>query len=111
MGTPAWTAHLAGTELFNTKNFPSMTFTSTQLAFEGDQVTGADGVLTMLGVTKPVHLDVSRFKCALHPQSQRPFCGCDVSATIRRSDFGLGKYLATVNDEVHIEAPVIAYRD
>jgi polyisoprenoid-binding protein YceI len=38
-------------------------------------------------------------------------CGGDVSATIRRSDFGLTRYLDAVSDEVRIDAPVIAYRD
>ena len=38
-----------------------MTFKSSSLKFDGDRVVGADGELTMLGVTKPVSLKVEQF--------------------------------------------------
>jgi polyisoprenoid-binding protein YceI len=71
----------------------------------------ADGTLTMIGVSKPVHVTVQRFSCGPHPQTRKPVCGGDVSATLRRSDFGLLKYLDSVSDEVRIDSPVLAYKD
>jgi polyisoprenoid-binding protein YceI len=67
--------------------------------------------LTIIGITRKVHLTVQRFRCGPHPQTGRPLCGGDVGATIRRSDFGLTKYLDAVSDEVRIDAPVMAYRN
>jgi polyisoprenoid-binding protein YceI len=111
MGSTSWTAHLSDTGLFNVLKFPSMFFKSTRLVFSDDRITGVDGTLTMLGVSRPVHLIVQNFRCGEHPQSRKAVCGCDVAATLRRSDFGLGKYLESVSDEVHIQVPVLAYKD
>jgi polyisoprenoid-binding protein YceI len=111
MGSESWTAHLSDEGLFNTANFPTITFKSDRLVFDGARVVGADGTLTMIGVTKPVHLDVQRFTCGPHPQNKRQVCGGDVSATLRRSDFGLVKYVEAVSDEVRIDVPVLAYKD
>jgi polyisoprenoid-binding protein YceI len=111
MGSAAWTMHLLDEGLFNSARFPTMTFHSTTLQFENDRVIGADGTLTMLGVTKPVHLEVEHFRCGPHPVTKRPLCGGDIKAKLHRSEFGLVKYQAVVSDEVEVEAPVIAYRD
>jgi polyisoprenoid-binding protein YceI len=111
MGSAAWSAHLADPGLFNTAAFPTITFKSDQFIFEGDTLVGADGKLTIIGITRTVHLTVQRFRCGPHQQTGRPLCGGDVSATIRRSDFGLTQYLDAVSDEVRIDAPVLAYRD
>jgi len=38
-------------------------------------------------------------------------CAGDISATIKRSDFGMTKYIPTVSDDIKISVPVEAYRD
>jgi polyisoprenoid-binding protein YceI len=38
-------------------------------------------------------------------------CAADVSAIIKRSDFGMTKYIPTVSDEIRISVPVEAYKD
>jgi polyisoprenoid-binding protein YceI len=38
-------------------------------------------------------------------------CSGNVSANIKRSDFGLTKYIPVVSDEVSISVPVDAYKD
>jgi polyisoprenoid-binding protein YceI len=111
MGSAAWNAHLADAGLFNTAAFPTITFKSDQFIFEGDTLVGADGTLSIIGISRKVHLTVQRFRCGPHPQTRRPLCGGDVNATIRRSDFGMTRYLDAVSDEVRIDAPVLAYRD
>jgi polyisoprenoid-binding protein YceI len=98
-------------DFFNVAKFPTMTFKSTELAFDGDRLVGADGTLTMLGVTKPVKLKVDNFVCGLHPFTKNPLCGAEVTTTIKRSEWGM-TYLAPkgVGDEVKITIPVEAYR-
>lgn len=111
MSSAAWTRHLADPGLFNVKEYPTMTFKSSRLMFKDGKVVGADGELTMVGVTKPVHLSVSGFRCITHPVRKKPVCGADVSATIKRSEFGLTKYIPEVSDEIRVHVPVEAYKD
>ena len=61
---------LKGEDYFNVAQFPTITFKSTNLKFEDDRVVGADGELTIRGVTKPVTLSVADFKCAIHPATK-----------------------------------------
>lgn len=111
MGSSAWTIHVSSPGLFNVEEFPTMTFRSDKLQFAGDKVVGADGDFTLLGVTKPIHVTVNRFACRNHPVSKRPMCAGDIVATIKRSEFGMVKYIPTVSDEIKINVPVEAYKD
>ena len=111
MGSSAWNAHLSDPELFNVKKFPTMSFKSTQLEFEGDKVVAAEGQFTMLGVTKPLKVMVNNFQCGKNPVDSRQLCSGDITATVRRSDFGLTRYIPVVSDEVAITVPVDAYKD
>jgi len=40
-------------------------------------------------VTRPVTLDIRKFKCMPHPMLKRELCGADAYATINREDFGM----------------------
>ncbi len=111
MGFDTWKQHLSAEGFFNTEKFPTMTFKSNKLIFEGDKVVAAEGSFTLLGVTKPLRLTVSNFRCGLNPMSKKAMCGADIAATIHRSDFGMTKFLPAVGDEVKITSPVEAYRD
>ena len=67
-GWPARDKHLRSPGFFNVKEFPEMTFTSTKVEKTGAKTGKITGNLTMLGVTKPVTLDVTFFRKGLHPQ-------------------------------------------
>ncbi|MDQ2963468.1 MAG: YceI family protein [Pseudomonadota bacterium] len=86
---------LKGEDYFNTGQFPLITFRSTNLKFDGDSIVGAEGELTIRGVTKPVTLAVGDFKCAIHPATRKPACGAEVTASVKRSDFGMTKNQAS----------------
>ena len=109
---PRLDTHVRGEDFFNIAKYPSMTFKSTALTFDGDRVVGADGELTLLGVTKPVKLTVANFVCGDHPFNKKPMCGAEVLATIKRSDWGM-KYGVpkAVGDDVKIMIPVEAYKE
>lgn len=111
MGLGAWTKHLSDEGLFNVKKFPTMTFKSDKLIFEGDKVVAAEGQFTMIGVTRPLKIMVNDFQCGNNPENKRAMCAANVMATIKRSDFGLNKYIPAVSDEVKISVPVEAYRN
>jgi len=82
-----------------------------RLSFDGDKPVSAEGSLTLLGVTKPVTLTLTRFHCAPHPLNKRETCGADIIARLKRSEFGMTKYIPSVSDEVRLIIPVEAYKE
>lgn len=111
MGSPLWNEHLSADGFFNTAKFPTMTYKSDKLIFDGDKVVGANGEFTLLGVTQPLHVTVTGFHCGINPLNQKPLCGGNVSARFKRSEFGMTKFLPLVGDEIEITVPVEAYKD
>ena len=111
MGFDKWDEHMKSEDFFNVGQFPSMHFTSDKLVFDGDKVVAAEGSFTLLGITKPLTLTVSNFRCAPHPMNKKPTCGADITATLKRSEFGMTKYVPAVSDEVKISVPVEAVKD
>jgi len=111
MGLDKWDEHMKSDEFFNVAQFPVMRFVSDKLVFDGDKVVAAEGSFTLLGVTKPLTLTVSNFRCAMHPMAKKPACGADITATLKRSGFGMTKFLPAVSDEVKIIVPVEAIKD
>jgi polyisoprenoid-binding protein YceI len=105
-------AIVKGERFFNVEKFPTVTFKSTSVRFDGDRVAGVDGDLTMAGVTRPVSLKVANFTCGENPFNKKPMCGCDASATIKRSDWGMmaGLPAGAPSDEIVLRIPVEAYR-
>ena len=111
MGFETWKQHVSEECFFHVEKFPSITFKSNKLVFEGDKVVAAEGNFTLLGVTKPLRLTVSNFRCGIHPMLKKAMCGADITTTLKRSDYGMTKYLPAIGDEVKISSPVEAYKD
>jgi polyisoprenoid-binding protein YceI len=103
--------HLKSEEFFNVAKYPTMTFNSDRLRFDADKLIGADGELTLLGVTRPVSLTLTHFYCGTNPIAKKPACGANATATIKRTDFGLGAYVPSISDEVKISLEVEALKD
>lgn len=92
--------HLRSPDFFNVVEFPEMTFRSTNVTLNGDDTASVEGELTLIGVTKPVSLEVTRISCGSHPFNQAEMCGFDAQGTIKRSDFGMGYGLPALGDEI-----------
>lgn len=103
--------HLKGEEFFNIAKFPALSYKASKLKFNGDKLAGADGELTLLGVTKPVSLAVTSFNCGPHPMNKKQVCGANATATIKRSEFGMNTYVPAVGDEVRITIEVEAVKN
>jgi polyisoprenoid-binding protein YceI len=88
---------------FNVEQFPEIEFRSTNIERVGDDKANVTGDLTFLGVTKPVILDVT-FNKAMgnHPFANKPALGFSATGTIKRSDFGMTKYIPQIGDEVDL---------
>jgi polyisoprenoid-binding protein YceI len=111
MGFPQWNEHLAEEGFFDSAKYPTITFKSDKLIFNGNKVVAADGQFTLLGVTKPLRVAVADFRCGANPMNHKQLCGGNITATIKRSDFGMTKFLPAIGDEVKIYVPVEAYKD
>jgi polyisoprenoid-binding protein YceI len=111
MGMDAWDKQMRGEDFFNVEKFPSMSFKSTRLVYDGDKLVGAEGDFTLLGVTRPVKLEVKGFTCGTHPINKKALCGADISTVIKRSEFGMTKYVPSISDDVVIKIPVEAFKD
>lgn len=85
---------------FNATQFPEITFRSTEVERTGDNTGKVTGNLTFLGVTKPVTLDVT-FNKAIgnHPFANKPVLGFTATGSIKRSEFGMTKYIPQIGDE------------
>ena len=100
--SPALLNLVKSDEFLNVEKFPAMTYKSSDLLFDGDNLAGANGEFTLLGVTKPVALKMANFKCGPHPFNKKPMCGGEAAATFKRSDFGMKAALGAASDEVKI---------
>ncbi len=98
--------HLNDDKLFNTDEFPSITFTSTGMEALGDDKFKVMGDLTIKGITKPVVLDASINKTGNNPFSKKPTVGVSASATVMRSEWDMGYATPAVSDEVTISIEV-----
>jgi polyisoprenoid-binding protein YceI len=110
-GVAVFNGHLQGADFFDTKTFPTITFKSTKVNFDGDKPASIEGNLTIKGITKPVTLTVTSFQCAEHPVMKRPACGANATATIKRTEFNNGKYAPYVSDEVKLTIAAEAFKE
>jgi len=102
-GVPKLDEHLKGEDFFNAAKFPTATFVSDKIKITGKTTAKIFGQLTLLGVSKPVVLNIKLNKQGINPYSQKKTLGFTGSTTIKRSEFGMSKYVPDVGDDVKIE--------
>ncbi len=100
--------HLRAEDFLDTARYPTATFKSTRVLFDGDKPSSLEGLLTIKGVTKPVTLTVTSFTAMEHPMVKKPAIGANAYTVIKRSEFGAGKYAPFVGDDVRIDIAVEA---
>jgi polyisoprenoid-binding protein YceI len=93
--------HLSSPDFFNVQEFPEMTFKSTGVEPTGDKAAKLTGDLTLLGVTKPITLEVTFNKADANPMDPNVFiAGFSAKGTLKRSDFGMQYGQGAIGDEV-----------
>jgi len=102
--------HAKGPDMFNVAKFPTISYKSKSIQFDGDKPVAVDGELTLLGVTKPVKLAINKFKCIQHPMFKREVCGADATAEFKRTDFGLNYGTPMFAPEVKLAIQVEALK-
>ena len=98
-------AHLKSADFLEVDKFPTITFKSTKIEKTGGNGLKITGDLTVHGVTKPVTLDAKVNKIGLFEIPgvvKAHTAGFDATTVIRRSDFGVTKFLPAVSDEIPV---------
>ncbi|OYX25045.1 MAG: polyisoprenoid-binding protein [Hydrogenophilales bacterium 32-62-9] len=109
-GYALFNEHIQAADYFDTAKYPTISFKSSKMNFKGDEPVSLEGDLTIKGVTKPVTLTVTHFKCMPHPMLKVPACGANASATVKRSDFNMGKNVPYVGDEITLTLAIEAMK-
>lgn len=101
--------HLRSPDFFNTRQFPTITFKSTEVRRVNANTVQVKGDLTMRGVTRPITANVTLTGKGKNPQG-REIIGFETTFTIRRSEFGIRYGLPALGDEVRVILSVEAGR-
>lgn len=102
--------HIQGEDFLDTGKFPTATFKSTNVVFEGDKPVSIDGDLTIKGITKPVTLTITSFVNMPHPMLNKDAIGANATAVIKRTEFNAGKFAPGVGDEVTLDIALEAVK-
>lgn len=101
-GFTVFNGHIQGEDFLDTAKFPTATFKSTKVVFDGDKPSAIEGNLTIKDVTKPVTLKVTNYVNMAHPMLKKDAIGADATVVVKRTDFNAGKYAPSVGDDVTI---------
>jgi polyisoprenoid-binding protein YceI len=109
-GSELFNEHIQAEDFLDTAKYPTATFKSTKVNFDGDKPATIDGNLTLKGVTKPVTLTVSSFQKMPHPMVKKDAIGANAWTVVKRTDFNMGKNAPYVGDEVRIDVAIEAIK-
>ncbi|MEM6477921.1 MAG: YceI family protein [Pseudomonadota bacterium] len=107
MVDPMLKGHLAGDRWFGGFDGKMVEFASTGIEVTGDETAIITGDLTVNGMTKEVMLDATLNSVGAGPRGGT-IAGFDATATILRSDFGVGAFAPFVSDEIAVEISIEA---
>lgn len=93
---------LVSADWFDAAKHPTMRFVSTQVVQTGANTADVTGDLTFHGVTRPVTLKATFKAAAVNPMNKAYSLGFSVTGSIKRSEFGVSKYVPMVSDETKI---------
>ena len=94
--------HFMSSDFFGASDEDMVTFTSTAIEVTGDNTAMITGNLTLNNMTKSVVLDATLNQSGDNPMAGKAWAGFDATATLLRSDFGLGAFAPAASDEVEV---------
>lgn len=101
-GMALFDEHIKSDKFLNVAKFPTATFVSDKVELTGADTAKVTGQFTLLGVTKPVTLDVKLNQIAVNPINNKQTAGFSATTTIKRSEWGMTTYVPNVSDDVKI---------
>jgi polyisoprenoid-binding protein YceI len=101
-GLPKFEQHLKTADFFNIEKYETAKFVSKKVVVTGKNKAKVHGELTLVGVTKPVVLDVKFNKIGTSPITQKETIGFSATGEITRSEFGINYGIPGVSDKVKL---------
>jgi polyisoprenoid-binding protein YceI len=91
-------------KIFNSGKYPDIKFVSKKLVKTSATTGKLTGDLTLLGVTKPVTLNVTLSGTLKeHMYTKKPVLGFAATGTVKRSEFGMGFGIPMIGDDVQLD--------
>jgi len=91
---------LKSADWFDAAKYPTIRFVSQRVTQTGPRTAKISGTVTMHGVSKPMVLDATFGGAGVNPLSKAYTAGFKATGTLKRSDFGVTKYVPLVGDAV-----------
>lgn len=110
-GSDTFNTILRSASFFNTEKYPKISFQSNKLVFNEDKLVQVEGDLTIKDVTRKVTVDITQFDCRFMIIYLKRACGANGYTKILRSDYGVGRYVPFVSDEVTLSFSVEAIKE
>ena len=104
------TAMMRDEDFFDVEKFPEMTFRSTTVERTGDTTLKVGGDVTLRGITRPMVLAVSVTDRKPEAAPGTRYARFRAEGAIKRSEFGMTKYIDIVGDTVDISIRADAWR-
>lgn len=104
------TGMLKDIDFFDVEKFPEMLFRSRAIERTGDATLKVVGEITLRGITRPMVLDVAVTDRKPDAPAGARYARFRGDGKIRRSDFGMTKYIDVVGDLVDISIRTDAWR-
>jgi polyisoprenoid-binding protein YceI len=93
---------LKGAQWFDAAKDPTATFVSTKVIPTGANTARVEGKLTIHGVTEPETLSVKLIGAGINPADNTYTVGFEAIGMIKRSQFGVNRYVPLVGDDVSL---------
>jgi polyisoprenoid-binding protein YceI len=104
------TAMLKDSDFFDVEKFPKMIFESKKIERTGENAFKVEGDITLRGITRPMTLDVTVADRRPDAPAGARYARFRGIGTIKRSQFGMTKYVDMVGDTVEITIATDAWR-
>jgi polyisoprenoid-binding protein YceI len=101
---------LKDADFFDVTRFPQMTFRSDKVVRTGDATLTVEGLITLRGITRPMTLDVTVSDRRPDAPPGTRYARFRGSGKIKRSEFGMTKFVDMVGDTVEISIRADALR-
>jgi polyisoprenoid-binding protein YceI len=94
------TDELKAADWLDAAHYPTMVFRSTAVTQTGPDAADVAGTLTLHGITKPLTLHAKFIGAGVNLLDGKETLGFQLSGALKRSDFGVSKYVPLIGDEV-----------
>ena len=104
------TAMLKDADFFDVAKFPEMTYASKRIDRLSESTYKVDGEVTLRGITRPMALDVSVTERKPNAPAGAVYARFKAAGKLKRSEFGMVKYIDMVGDTVDFSIRTDAWR-